>query len=160
MEIKFAKLKNNAIIPSKRDEDGCFDIYGVITNDIVIEPHKIAMIPTGLCSAFSKRYRIGFRERGSNTKSGLKVNAGQIDSGYRGEWFVSLYNSNNNTVIITNTVKEVTIISDTILVPITKALAQFAIEKVPKTKVVETSIDDILKIKSERGLGKLGSSKK
>ena len=154
-KIYFAKVKELAIIPSKRDEDGCFDIYACIEDSITIKPHEVKLIPTGICSAFSSDYRISLRERGSNTKSKLIVMAGQIDSGFRGEWFVALYNASDEKKILTNHLEGLQEEVST-----KKAICQAAIEYSPKVNVEEVSIDVINSFKSERGSGMLGSSGK
>lgn len=166
-QIMFAKLRSDAKIPTKRDEDGCYDIYpNFEENQIVISPLQEVKIPTGICSAFNKKYRMALRERGSNTKSMLKVNAGQIDSGYRGEWFVSVVNVSNKQIIIDKGVEDFetstggVLTTPTIRVPYTKAICQAAVEIVPDVDIVEATLDDIQNIKSERGTGKLGSSGK
>jgi len=160
-KILFAKLRKDALIPTKRDEDGCYDLYACFTgNEIVIQPHTTKLIPTGLISAFSKKRRIAFRERGSNTKSNLLVMAGQIDSGYRGEYFVGLHNLNNIPVEISKTIDDFEVTPDFIRVPYSKAICQFAVENVPRTKIIETSVNKVLSMKSDRGIGKLGSSNK
>jgi len=158
--VYFAKTHPNAIIPSKRDEDGCYDLYACIDKDIIIQPHTVKLIPTGIASAFSSDYRIAFRERGSNTKSNLEVMAGQIDSGYRGEYFVALQNNNDIPIELTNSINEVEKTEDFIRVPTCKAICQFAIEEVPKVHINEIPHEDLLKIESQRGQGCLGSSKK
>ncbi len=38
--LYWAKVKDNAIIPTKRLEDGCYDIYACIEEEIVIKPHS------------------------------------------------------------------------------------------------------------------------
>jgi dUTP pyrophosphatase len=169
-ELLFAKVRSDAIIPSKREEDGCYDLYACFDEEyIIIPPHTNKLIPTGIASAFTSKYRLAIRERGSNTKSTLITMAGQVDSGYRAEIFVSLYNGNKYTVEITNDVKEVTfqkpilfgiIKKGLIKVPYKKAIAQFAIEEVPKLIVSEIDYEDLKSIKSERGTGALGSSLK
>lgn len=164
--IYFAKTKPNAIIPTKRDEDGCYDIYACTDENIIIFPHTVKLIPTGIASAFGNRYRISIRERGSNTKSALIVMAGQIDSGFRGEWFVALYNGNDIPVVLADTTDEV--VAETslqkepkiIYVPKTKAIAQCAVERVPQVNIEEISHENLLTIESERGIGMLGSSNK
>lgn len=158
--IKFAKICPNAIIPSKRDEDGCYDIYACIGRDIIIQPHTTSLIPTGIASAFDAGYRIGIRERGTNTKAGLIVMAGQIDSGYRGEWFVALYNGNDIPVEITSTISEIEITDDFIRFPTNKAIAQAALEVVPTADVEEYTYEELIAIPSARGVGSLGSSNK
>ena len=154
-KIYFAKVKESAIIPSKRDEDGCFDIYACIEDSITIKPHEVKLIPTGICSAFSSDYRISLRERGSNTKSKLIVMAGQIDSGFRGEWFVALYNASDEKKILTNHLEGLQEEVST-----KKAICQAAIEYSPKVNIEEVSIDIVNSFKSERGSGMLGSSGK
>jgi len=34
-QIYFAKVKQNAIIPSKREEDGCYDVYACFDEDYI-----------------------------------------------------------------------------------------------------------------------------
>lgn len=160
-EIYFARKDETVKLPTKREEDGCYDVYAHITGDFEIPPHTNKLIPTGLYSAFSPKYRIGIRERGSNTKANMITMAGQIDSGYRGEWFISIYNGNSKTIVLTDDTNYVDDRDEYfILVPTLKAIAQFAVELVPNVEVKEVSIEDIQKFSSERGTGALGSSNK
>lgn len=172
-KIFFAKIKDGAKIPTKREEDGCYDLYACIDEDIIIPPHENALIPTGICSAFDPKYRIAYRERGSNTKFNGIVMAGQIDSGYRGEWFVPIYNGNDYKIFITNSVDKIRITPTMIepcypnnlntfimKVPTSKAICQFAIEEVPQVEIKEITKEEIDKMISERGVGKLGDSGK
>ena len=160
-KILFAKVKPDAIIPTKREADGCYDVYANFDEEMfVIQPHQVRLVPTGIASAFDKKYRIGIRERGSNTKGTLIVMAGQIDSNFRGEWFVALYNGNDVPVAISKEVTDVVKTEDYIQVPYTKAIAQFAVEIVPEVEVKEVTFDDIKAIESDRGFGMLGSSNK
>lgn len=160
-ELVFAKVRPDAIIPSKREEDGLYDIYACFDEDfIVIQPHTNKLINTGIATAFSPKYRLAIRERGSNTKSNLITMAGQVDSGYRNSIFVALYNGNDVPVEITKEITEVEKTEDFIRVPYTKAIAQFAMEEVPQMNITEFTYQDLLTIKSERGFGALGSSGK
>lgn len=162
--IKFARKDDSVKLPTKRDEDGCYDIYAHITEDFKIQPFCNRLVPTGLYSAFDKKYRIAIRERGSNTKANMITMAGQIDSGYRGEWFVSIYNGNEVPLILTDKVNKVTVVDsngcEQLLVPTSKAIAQFAVEYVPVVNISEISVEELQKIDSERGTGALGSSNK
>lgn len=158
--IKFACKDGSVKFPTKRDEDGCYDIYAHVTEDFVIPSHTNELVPTGLYSAFDKKYRIAIRERGSNTKANMIVMAGQIDSGYRGEWFVSIYNGNSKDIILSNDVDRVFDNGSIIYVPTSKAIAQFAVEYVPVVNLSEISIEELQEIDSERGAGALGSSNK
>lgn len=160
-ELLFAKTRQNAIVPSKRDEDGCYDIYACFDDDeIVIEPFRNMLVDSGIATAFDKKWRLAIRERGTNSKSGLMTMSGQVDSGYRGSIFVSLYNANRVPVIISKKVEEIEKTDNYIKFPYKKAVAQFAMEEVP---VLETEIVDyeiLQTITSERGTGALGSSGK
>lgn len=161
-KILFAKVKPDAKIPNKRLEDGCYDIYSCFEEDyIYIEPHKIKLIPTGIASAFESTYRINCkRERGSTGKHGMTVVSGQIDSGYRGEWFIAINNTSDNLICISKQVDDIKIEEQTIHYPYTKAICQMAIEIVPDVEIHEITLDKLKLIPSERGEGKLGSSGK
>lgn len=164
--VYFAKMNPNAVIPTKRDEDGCYDIYACFNEDYIeIIPHTIKLIPTGIASSFSKEYRIGIRERGSTGTKGLAYRAGQIDSGYRGEWFIPINNTTNKLIVIAK--KEYVaqnpflVSSDWITVyPYEKAICQAALERVPQIQVKEITYETLLGMESERGSGRLGSSGK
>ena len=158
--IKFARKDGSVKFPTKRDEDGCYDVYAHITENFMIPSHTNELIPTGLYSAFDKKYRIAIRERGSNTKANMIVMAGQIDSGYRGEWFVSIYNGCNKDIILSNNIDKVVDSGCAIYVPTSKAIAQFAVEYVPIVNLSEISVEELQNIDSERGAGALGSSNK
>ena len=160
-ELLFAKTKPNAIIPSKRDEDGCYDIYACFDDDeIVIEPFRNMLVDSGIATAFDKKWRLAVRERGTNSKSRLIVMSGQVDSGYRGSIFVSLYNANRIPVIISKKVEDIERTESYIKFPYTKAIAQFAMEEVPVLETEEIDYEVLKTIVSERGTGALGSSGK
>ena len=59
------------------------------------------LIPTGLKMSVPKGYVALIQERGSVTKTPLKVRAGVIDSGYTGEVFVNCINTGNENYTIT-----------------------------------------------------------
>lgn len=100
-DLVFAKMKPEAIIPTKRDEDAGRDVYACFEEDyIVIPAHSTKLIPTGIASAMTPKYEIRLRDRGSNGSKGIHVNAGTIDSGFRNEWFVAWCNTNDKPVIL------------------------------------------------------------
>lgn len=179
-KIYFAKLKDTAIIPSKREEDGAFDIYANFEEDfMIILPNETKMIPTGLASVFSSDYVAILKERGSTGSKGMGQRAGVVDSGYRGEWFVPITNHNTNPIIISKNGeiptgvefemkltphgKLMTYIfrpSQYIIYPYEKAITQVIMVQVPKLEISEISTYELLNFKSERGTGSLGSSNK
>lgn len=159
--ISFGLIHPDAKLPSKTAENGCYDLYAAFDKDsIIIQPHSVKLIPTGIISAFNPRWRIAFRERGSNTKGNLEVMAGQIDSGYRGEWFVAIQNNNDICVEISKNTDNYVITEDYIIVPYSKAICQFAVEEVPVVEILKLDPEVIRAYASERGTGALGSSGK
>ncbi len=166
-KIKFGKMNETVKIPTKRDADGCYDIYANFEEDsIVISRDEILNVSTGLKSMFDKKYRISIRERGSNTKSKIAVMAGQIDSNYRGEWFVSLRNTQRYDIVIDKNVDDYIVEKKesgevlALYVPYSKAIAQFAVEEVPVVEIEEIDVKTIEENLTERNDGKLGSSGK
>lgn len=100
-DLVFAKAHPNAIIPTKEDENAGYDIYACFDEDYMVIPaHTTKLIPTGIASAMSPKYEIRLRDRGSNGSKGIHVNAGTIDSGFRGQWFVAWCNTNDKNVIL------------------------------------------------------------
>lgn len=161
-ELYFAKVKPNAIIPSKRDEDAAYDIYACFDEDyLVIPPHKTVLIPTGIATVFSSKWVALLRERGSNGSKGIAQRAGVIDSGYRGEWFVPLTNTNRVPVVIVKKGVELPLMyNDAIIYPYEKGIAQLLMVEVPKLRTKEISYEELQKYTSLRGTGALGSSGK
>lgn len=160
-KIFFSKLKEEAIIPSKRDEDACYDVYACFEQEeITILPNEIKLIPTGIASACDLKYRFALRERGSTGTRGMAFRAGQIDSGYRDEWFIPINNTGNKPIVISKLVSKVEKLDYAIFYPYKKAIVSVALEFVPDVIVEEIPYDELKKIESERGMGALGSSGK
>lgn len=161
-KLYFAKVNPEAIIPTKRDEDGCYDIYVLTEEDeVIIKPHEIKTFPTGIATAVSPKYRLDFqRERGSTGSIGLAPRCGQVDSGYRGEVFLKLQNTTEKPIIISKLVDEKMEDEIITIYPVTKAVCQMALEVVPQVEEVEISYDELLAMPSLRGTGALGSSGK
>ena len=159
--IKFAKLRPDAVIPTKRKEDSDYDLYACFDGEeLVIPPFSTSFIPTGLISAFDSELGVKFEERGSNAKWCGIVQAGVVDSGYRGEWLVAMYNGNSVPVHITRAVSSVERREDAVLVPYSKAVCQFHVRRIEDTEIQTVSCDEVLAVASERGAGRLGSSGK
>lgn len=159
--ISFARIHPDAKIPTKRDEDGLYDLYASFDeNSMIIEPHKVKLVPTGIISAFNQKWRICVRERSSASKTNLGVKCGQIDSGYRGEWFIALRNDNDIPIEISKLVEKNKVYDNVILTPYTKAICQIAVEEVPIVEIIEDSPENIRMYESERQDGCLGSSNK
>ena len=95
------------------------DLMAFIKKPINIKPKKSSLIPTGLTVAFSKNYEIQIRPRsGLAAKNNISVlnTPGTIDSDYRGEIKVIIYNHGNNDFTINNGDR----IAQMILAPVVK----------------------------------------
>lgn len=162
--IKFAKVKPNAIIPTKRVEDAGFDIFPCFDEDwIEIPPFESRLVPTGIASALTEDWAFIFRERGSTGVKNMKVNAGVIDSGFNGEWFCSIYNGNNVPLFIskigeTGEQSPLAEHPEAILYPYNKAIAQALLVPVPRVDVQEVDYKEIQNRPTKRGCNQLGST--
>ena len=81
------------------------DLMAFIKKPINIKPKTSSLIPTGLSVSFSKDYEIQIRPRsGLAAKNNISVlnTPGTIDSDYRGEIKVIIYNHGNNDFTINN----------------------------------------------------------
>ena len=96
VNIKMLRMYDDVKLPVKRDIDAGYDIYANFEEDyIVIMPHESKLIPTGFKTIIPSTHYAQIFERGSSGVQNLKFNAGVIDSGFRGEWKVCLYNGND-----------------------------------------------------------------
>jgi len=160
-EVKFAKVRSDAIIPTKEIENAGADIYACFDEEFrIISPHTTKLIPTGIACALETGYYFQVEERGSTGSKGIKKSAGVIDSSYRGEIFIAITNINDQPVAIVkeNSINNLTY--DTIVYPYTKAIAQLILHKLPSYESHEITYDELKDIPSNRGIGKLGSTGK
>lgn len=157
--LLFAKVRPNAIIPTKNEENAGYDFYACIDEDITLKPGETKSIPTGIACGMSNDYFIQLEERGSTGSRGMKRSCGVIDSSYRGEVFISLYNASGKTLTLSN-VPEIIQNGLFIVYPTSKAICQGIVLPVPKMNVKEVSYEELLSYETKRGTGKLGSSGK
>lgn len=171
-EIYFSKIRQTAIIPSKKNEDAGYDLYADFDDDFfIIKAGQTKAIPTGIAVAFSNKYYAQVEERSSMAKIGIKKSGGVMDSGYRGEYLIMTYNTNDKPFIISKApideVEDVFEIEgevykkeDVILYPKTKAVCQIVLQIVPKLESKEITYEELKNIASERNTGGFGSSGK
>ena len=165
MKLYWAKVKENAIIPTKREEDAGYDLYPCFEEEYLeILPLHTKLVPLGVASAFDSDYVMLLKERGSTGTKGMAQRAGVIDSGYRGEYMAPVTNVNDKPVCIVK--KEVLETWDEdqkekyILYPYEKAVCQGVLLKMPQLESETLSYDELKKIASLRNDGRLGSSGK
>lgn len=165
MKLYWAKVKENAIIPTKREEDAGYDLYPCFEEEYLeILPLHTKLVPLGVASAFDSDYVMLLKERGSTGTKGMAQRAGVIDSGYRGEYMAPVTNVNDKPLCIVKKKVLETWDEDQkekyILYPYEKAVCQGVLLKMPQLESETLSYDELKKIASLRNDGRLGSSGK
>tara|TARA_B100001175_G_C18886419_1_gene346779 strand:- start:52 stop:489 length:438 start_codon:yes stop_codon:yes gene_type:complete len=119
-KVLIKKLDTTVELPSyKTDGASGMDLMAFIKKPITLKPNSSCLVPTGLSVAFSKDFEIQIRPRsGLAAKNGISVlnTPGTIDSDYRGELKVILFNHGNNDFLINNKDR----IAQMILTPVVK----------------------------------------
>ena len=115
------KKTNKEVITPKYKTDGSsgVDLSAFLEKKIVIKPNSSELIPTGLQVAIPEEFEIQIRPRsGLAAKESIGVlnSPGTIDSDYRGELKIILFNHSNKDFIINNGDR----IAQMVLVPILK----------------------------------------
>ena len=120
MKVLVKKLDPTVILPSYKTKGASgMDLLAFIENSINIKPQTSELISTGLSVAFSEGYEIQIRPRsGLAAKNNISVlnTPGTIDSDYRGELKIIIYNHGNEDFVIKNGDR----IAQMVLVPIVK----------------------------------------
>ena len=118
------------------------DLIAFTKKPIIVKSKTSSLIPTGLSVAFSKDYEIQIRPRsGLAAKKNISVlnSPGTIDSDFRGEIKIILYNHSKNDFIVNNGDR----VAQMVLCPIIKMNLVEA-DELPKT------------IRGEGGFGSTG----
>lgn len=101
MNIVKAQLLNSiGKLPTRANEnDAGFDLYSNI--DTIILPKQRKTVSTGIALQMPEHFAgLIWPRSGLSVKQGIDVLAGVIDSGYRGEIMVCLYNTSDSSVVI------------------------------------------------------------
>ena len=106
VKVLVKKLNPNAQLPSYKTSGASgMDLMAFIDQPIKIAPKSSCLVPTGLSLAFSEDYEVQIRPRsGLAAKNNITVlnTPGTIDSDYRGEIKIILFNHGNEEFIINN----------------------------------------------------------
>ena len=104
IKVIIKKLDSSVQLPTyKTDGASGMDLMAHIEKPINLEPGKSCLVPTGLSVAFPKEYEIQIRPRsGLAAKNNISVlnTPGTIDSDYRGEIKIILFNHGSENFII------------------------------------------------------------
>ena len=143
VKILIKRLNSKVKLPIyKTDGSSGMDLMAFIEEPIFIMPQKSKLIPTGLSLAIPNNTEVQIRPRsGLAAKNNISVlnTPGTIDSDYRGELKVILYNHGIKDFIVNNEDR----IAQMVLVPIIKATFE-EVESLPST------------IRGEGGFGSTG----
>jgi len=120
VKVLIKKLSSDVKLPSYKTSGASgMDLMAYIKSPITIKPKTSELISTGLSVAFSEEYEIQIRPRsGLAAKNNISVlnTPGTIDSDYRGELKVIIYNHGSQDFIVNNNDR----IAQMILTPVIK----------------------------------------
>ena len=119
-KVLIKKLDPAVELPAYKTEGASgMDLMAFIKEPINLKPNSSCLVPTGLAVAFSSEFEIQIRPRsGLAAKNNISVlnTPGTIDSDYRGEIKVILFNHGKNDFLINNKDR----IAQMILTPVIK----------------------------------------
>ena len=119
-KVLIKKLDSSVELPTYKTEGASgMDLMAFIKEPITLKPKSSCLVPTGLSVAFPNDFEIQIRPRsGLAAKNNISVlnTPGTIDSDYRGELKVILFNHGNNDFLINNKDR----IAQMILTPVIK----------------------------------------
>lgn len=144
VKVLIKKLDPSVELPEyKTNGASGMDLIAFIKNPINLRPKTSFLVPTGLAVAFPENYEIQIRPRsGLAARNNISVlnTPGTIDSDYRGEIKVIMFNHGKNDFIINNGDR----------------IAQIVLSPIIKIELEETNILP----KTVRGIGGFGSTGK
>jgi dUTP pyrophosphatase len=137
IKIKVKKVSNNAKLPTKAYiDDAGWDLYAL--ERTYIDAHTWAVVKTGLAFEIPPGWHIQIHTRSSSGKMGVRCHLGIVDSGYRNELGVIVYNHGMENFVIEKDSK----------------FCQILFLPVPDVTILETDkLND-----TDRGQGGFGSS--
>ena len=119
-KVLIKKLDPAVELPTYKTEGASgVDLMALVKEPINLKPNSSCLVPTGLAVAFSTDFEIQIRPRsGLAAKNSISVlnTPGTIDSDYRGEIKVILFNHGKNDFLINNKDR----IAQMILTPVIK----------------------------------------
>ena len=143
VKVLIKRLSPEVELPSYKTPGASgMDLKAFIKDSVTIKPKTSFLIPTGLAIAFSQDYEVQIRPRsGLAAKNNISIlnTPGTIDSDYRGEIKLIVYNHGNNDFLINNGDR----------------IAQMILMPVVKMKLEETN-DLPATIRGEGGFGSTG----
>ena len=132
VKVLIKKLNSKVQLPKyKTDGSSGMDLMAFLESPVNLKPQESELIPTGISIAIPEDTEVLIRPRsGLAAKSNISVlnTPGTIDSDYRGEIKIILFNHGKEDFVINNNDR----IAQMILMPIIKAEFE-EVENLPKT---------------------------
>jgi len=132
VKVLIKKLDSKVQLPKyKTDGSSGMDLMAFLESPVNLKPQESELIPTGISIAIPEDTEVQIRPRsGLAAKSNISVlnTPGTIDSDYRGEIKIILFNHGKEDFVINNNDR----IAQMILMPIVKAEFE-EVENLPKT---------------------------
>ena len=132
VKVLIKKLNSKVQLPKyKTDGSSGMDLMAFLESPVNLKPQESELIPTGISIAIPEDTEIQIRPRsGLAAKSNISVlnTPGTIDSDYRGEIKIILFNHGKEDFVINNNDR----IAQMIIMPIIKAEFE-EVENLPKT---------------------------
>ena len=143
VKVLIKKLNPTVQLPEYKTKGASgMDLVAFVKSPIIVKPKTSYLVPTGISVVFSENYEIQIRPRsGLAAKNNISVlnTPGTIDSDYRGEIKIIIYNHGENDFVINNGDR----IAQMILAPVIKMELE-EIDNLPET------------IRGEGGFGSTG----
>jgi dUTP pyrophosphatase len=125
--LKVKKLNKDAILPTRaHPQDAGLDLFAL--EDIFCDIGSRCTVPTGIAVSVDPGYFAMISDKSSVARTGLKVTAGVVDSGYTGECCVELL----NVTAFAKLIKKGQKIAQMLILPI-------ALPEVVETSILESS---------------------
>ena len=132
VKVLVQKLNSRVKLPEyKTSGSSGMDLMAFVESPIKIKPNTVELIPTGLSIAIPEELEIQIRPRsGLAAKSSISVlnTPGTIDSDYRGELKIILFNHGNKDFIVNNNDR----VAQMVLTPVIKMELE-EVDQLPKT---------------------------
>ena len=132
VKVLVKRLDSKVKIPQyKTSGSSGMDLMAFVKNSIKIEPNTLELVPTGLSVAIPEDLEIQIRPRsGLAAKSSISVlnTPGTIDSDYRGELKIILFNHGNKDFIVNNNDR----VAQMVLTPVIKMELK-EVDQLPET---------------------------
>ena len=132
VKVLVQKLNSRVKLPEyKTSGSSGMDLMAFVESPIKIKPNTVELIPTGLSIAIPEELEIQIRPRsGLAAKSSISVlnTPGTIDSDYRGELKIILFNHGNKDFIINNNDR----VAQMVLMPVIKMELE-EVDQLPET---------------------------